>query len=147
MSCPPTFTSLSEKALYIIIQSLTHSSKGTMGMLENLKLSSTWVQFSRPSVKGVSKYTRDKLVELQETFDELDSKGVIARPEDVAVVVEYLNPSFLVKKPNGGHCFVTAFAEDGRYCKPSFALLPNVDSTLRQIACWKYITGTDLTNA
>ena len=61
--------------------------------------------------------------------------------------MEYLNPSFLVKKPNGGSRLVTAFADVGRYSKPQPALLPDVDSTLLLVAQWKHIIVTDLTSA
>ena len=101
-----------------------------------------------PQRKGrVPQYSRDKLVELQQRFDELEVRGVFKRPEDIGVNVEYLNPSFLVKKPNGGHRLVTAFTDVGRYSKPQPSLMPDVDSTLRQIAQWKYIIVSDLTSA
>ena len=35
----------------------------------------------------------------------------------------------------------------GRYAKPQLSLMPNVDSTLRSIAKWKYLIVTDLTSA
>ena len=47
-------------------------------------------------------YARGKLVELQKKFDKLEELGVFKRPEDIGISVEYFNPSFLVKKPNGG---------------------------------------------
>ena len=72
-------------------------------------------------------YARNKLVDLQNKFDELEKLGV-------NVVVEYLNPSFLVKKSNGGYRLVTAFADVGRYSKPQPSLMHHVDSILRQIA-------------
>ena len=101
-----------------------------------------------PQRKGrVPQYSRDKLVELQQKFDELEAVGVFKRPEDINTVAEYLNPSFLIKKPNGGFRLVTAFADVGRYCKPQPSLMPDVDSTLRNIARWKYIIATDLTSA
>lgn len=101
-----------------------------------------------PQRKGrLPLYPRDKLVELQEKFDELEEQGVFRRPEDIGVSVEYLNPSFLVRKHNGGSRLVTAFGEVGRYSKPQPALMPDVDSTLRQIAQWKHIITTDLTSA
>ena len=101
-----------------------------------------------PQRKGrVPQYSRNRLEELQTTFDRLEDLGVFRRPEEVGVVVEYLNPSFLVQKPNGGFRLVTAFADVGRYCKPSPSLMPDVDSTLRSIACWKFIAVTDLTSA
>jgi hypothetical protein len=63
-------------------------------------------------------YARDQLQELQAKFDELEKLGVFKRPEDVNVSVEYLNPSFLVKKSSGDSRLVTAFADVGRYSKP-----------------------------
>ena len=68
----------------------------------------------------------------------IGSKGITA---------EYLNPSFLVKKTSGGFRLVTAFAEVGRYSKPQPSLMPDVDSTLRSIAWWKYLITSDLINA
>ena len=43
-------------------------------------------------------YARDKLEQLQTKFDELEAIGVFQRPEDLGIVAEYLNPSFLVTK-------------------------------------------------
>ena len=101
-----------------------------------------------PQRKGrLPLYSRDKLVDLQTKFDELEALGVFARPEDVDITVEYLNPSFLVKKPSGGFRLVTAFADVGRYSKPQPSLMPDVDSTLRKIGQWRYIIASDLTNA
>ena len=101
-----------------------------------------------PQQKGrLPQYARDKLIELQEMFDHLEQLGVFCRPEDADIKVEYLNPSFLVKKPNGGSRLVTAFADVGRYSKPQPSLLPDVDSTLRLIAQWSHIIVTDLGSA
>lgn len=72
-------------------------------------------------------------------FNELENIGVFKRLEDLGISVEYINPSFLVKKPSGGFRLVTAFADVGRYSKPQPSLMPDVDSTLRQIAQWQYI--------
>eukprot|EP00794_Sanderia_malayensis_P001407 gene1407-1555_t len=100
-----------------------------------------------PQHKGrLPQYARHKLVELQEKFDTLEQAGVFIRPEDHHIVAEYLNPSFLIKKPSGGHRLVTAFSEVGRYAKPQPSLMPNVHSTLRHIARWKYIIQSDLTS-
>ena len=61
--------------------------------------------------------------------------------------VEYVNPSFSVKKPRGGHGLVTAFTDVGRYAKPQPSLMPNVDGVLRIIGQWKFIIQSDLTKA
>ena len=75
------------------------------------------------------------------------NKKCFVRPESVGVSVEYVNLSFLVNKPNGDTRLVTAFADFSRYSKPQPALLPDIDSTLKKIAKWKYIVTTDLTSA
>ena len=102
-----------------------------------------------PQRKGrLPQYSRNRLVELQEKFDELESAGVFVKPDEADVVVEYLNPSFLVKKGSGkGFRLVTAFNEVGSYAKPQPSLMPDVDSTLRKLASWKYLIKTDLTSA
>ena len=102
-----------------------------------------------PQRKGrIPQYSRDKLGELQSELDKLENLGVFAKPEQVDVTVEYLNPTFLVRDPKRNKSrLVTAFSEVGRYCKPQPSLMPNVDSTLRSIARWKYIIKSDLTSA
>ena len=126
--------------------SLTCSLMATMALRDHSKVNMGLVE--PPQQKGrLPLYASRKPVELQAKFDLLEDLGVFKRPEDFDVVVEYLNPSFLVKNPNGGACIVTAFADVGRYSKPQPSLLPNVDSTLCLIACWKHIIVTDLPSA
>lgn len=101
-----------------------------------------------PQRKGrLPQYDRGRLVELQNKFDEFEKLGIFARPEDLGVVVEYLNPSFLVKKASGDFRLVTAFSDVGRYSKPQPSLMPDVDSTIRNIGSWKYLISTDLTKS
>ena len=69
----------------------------------------------------------------------MEDTGVFKRPKDVGVAVEYVNPSFLIKKGIGGDRLVVTFAGVGKYSKPQPSLMPNVDSTLRHIAQWRYI--------
>ena len=52
-----------------------------------------------------------------------------------------------MKKRNGGFRLVTAFTDVGPYSKPQPSLMPDVDSTLLKIACWKYIIVSDLSQA
>ena len=57
-----------------------------------------------PPRKGrVPSYNSETLEILQDKFDELECLGVLARPEDIGVTVRHTSPSFLVKKPSGGH--------------------------------------------
>ena len=101
-----------------------------------------------PQRKGrLPQYSCNKLVQLQAKFDELELQGVFQRPEDIGKTIEYLNSSFLVTKPSGGHQLVTAFADVARYSKPQPSLMSEVETTFRTIAKWKYLIVTDLTSA
>ena len=101
-----------------------------------------------PQRKGrLPLYNKDKLDILQSKFDELEELGVLKKPEDVNINVEYISPSFLVNKPRGGHRLVTDFGDVARYSKPQPSLMPDINSTLRSIARWKHIITTDLTKA
>ena len=101
-----------------------------------------------PQRKGrIPQYSSNQLVELQAMFDELEQAKVFRRPEDLGITVEYVNPTFLVKKPSGGYRLVTAFADVSRYSKPQPSLMPDVNSTHRTIAPWRYLIKTDLTQA
>ena len=101
-----------------------------------------------PQRKGrLPLYNKDKLDILQSKFDELEELGVLKKPEDVNINVEYISPSFLVNKPRGGHRLVTDFGDVAKYSKPQPSLMPDINSTLRSIARWKHIITTDLTKA
>ena len=121
---------------------------GYNGHSGNIEASVNITNCLPPQRKGrIPLYNRDRLVELQNQFDSLESIGVFAKPEDVGVHVEYVNPSFLVKKSDGGFRLVTSFGEVAKHCKPSPSLMPNVESTLRQIGQWRYIIKSDLAKA
>lgn len=101
-----------------------------------------------PQRKGkVPQYSRDRLTELQNKFDELENLGVFQKPEDIDTTIEYLNPSFLVRKPSGAFRLVTAFGDIGRYAKPQPSLMPDIDSVLRTIGSWRFLISTDLSKA
>ena len=69
----------------------------------------------------------------------MEENGVIVPPDEVGVIAEYLNPSFLIKKPSGSFRLVTSFGEVAKYAKPQPALMSDVNDTLRLIGTWKYI--------
>ena len=62
----------------------------------------------------------------------LEAMGVLAKLEDVGVTVEYLNPSFLVKKPSGDFRLAPAFSEVAKYAIPQpLVSLNGVDSEMQ----------------
>ena len=101
-----------------------------------------------PQRKGrVPMYSKSNLDELQRKFDELESKGVFGKPQKLGVKVEYVNPSFLVKKSSGDFRLVTDFSSIAPFTKPAPTLLPDVNSTLLKIGSWKYLIKSDFAEA
>ena len=90
-------------------------------------------------------YNTEKMNILQNKMDELEQLGVLARPEDIGIKVEYVSPSFLVKKGNGDHRLVTAFNTIGSYTKPLPSKSTSTDDILRFLAKHKFIIKTDMT--
>lgn len=88
-----------------------------------------------PQRKGrLPPYSTEKLQILQDRCNELEALRVLRKPEEINITVEYLNPSFLVSKPNGWHRLVAAFEDCRRYSKPQPFLMPDIDSTLATIS-------------
>ncbi|MES9905325.1 MAG: RNase H-like domain-containing protein [Sedimenticola sp.] len=99
-----------------------------------------------PPQKGrLPMYNHKNLDLLQEKMDQLESLGVLAKPEDVDVTVEYVSPSFLVKKPDGGHRLVTAFNTIGSYAKPTPSRVTTSENVFQFLAKSKFIIKTDMT--
>ena len=101
-----------------------------------------------PQRKGrIPMYSRGNLEELQRKFDELEEKGVFVKPQSIGVQVEYVVPSFLVAKRNGGFRLVSDFKSIAPYIKPTPTLLPDVNSTLLKIGSWKFLIKADFIDA
>ncbi|KAK6194705.1 hypothetical protein SNE40_000288 [Patella caerulea] len=116
------------------------------GASGNIKASINMGPVEPPRQKGrLPMYDRKNLEELQDKMDELERLGVLAKPEDVNVTVEYVSPSFLVRKPEGGTRLVTAFSNIACYTKPLPSRSTSTESVLRFLAQWKYIIKTDMT--
>ena len=75
----------------------------------------------------------------------LENLGVLAKPEDLDITVEYISPSFIVKKPGGGTHLVTAFNGVARYTKPIAARVTSCDEVIHFLAQWKCMIKTDMT--
>ena len=95
-------------------------------------------------VPNYSKGDKDKL---QEKFDQLREEGVLSRAEEVKQPVEYVHPSFLVKKASGGHRLVTSFGEMADYARPQPTVNTNIEHALYQISQYDEIIVTDMTSS
>ena len=98
-----------------------------------------------PQRKGrVPDYSKGDKDTLQEKFDILLKEGVVSRAEDIDQPVEYVHPSFLIKKPSGGHRLVTSFGEMADYAKPQPTTTTNIEHALHQIGQFEEIIVADL---
>ncbi|KAK3092493.1 hypothetical protein FSP39_003602 [Pinctada imbricata] len=122
--------------------------KGYNGAVGNFEASINMGPTQPSQRKGrLPQYSHEKLLILQQKCDDLESLGVLRKPEELSLTVEYLNPSFLVAEAKGGHRLVTAFEDVGRYSKPQPSLMPDTHSILRKVGQWKYLIVADLTSA
>ena len=92
-------------------------------------------------------YNQPNLQLLQQEADKLEALGVLARPEDVNVNVKYASPSFLTKKPSGGHRFVTAFNGLSEYVRLPPSIATSCNDVLRRISSWEFLIQCDLTKS
>ena len=92
-------------------------------------------------------YNQSNLQLLQEEADKLEALGVLARPEDVNVNVKYVSPSFLTKKPSGGHRFVTDFNGLSEYVRLPPSIATPCNDVLRRISSWEFLIQCDLTKS
>ena len=96
-----------------------------------------------PTQKGkLPFYNQTNLQQLQEEADKLEKLGVLAKPEDVGVNVKFVSPSFLVKKPDGGIRFVTAFHNLSKYVRLTPTATMSCDDVLRRLSTSKYVIKT-----
>ena len=109
------------------------------------------LQFSAPPPPNtrthIPNYSPAMNTILAEKMDLLESWGVLAEPELMGVSVEFISPSMLVPKPEGGeYRLVTDFSALNVYLKK----IPNTSATMAQakarIARSEYVIHLDLAN-
>lgn len=101
-----------------------------------------------PQRKGrIPLYGKSNMELLQQKMDELEAEGILRKPQELGIKVEYVSPSFLVRKRSGDFRLVTDFTAIAPYIKPVPSMLPDVNTTLLKIGSWKYIVRTDLTKS
>ena len=92
-------------------------------------------------------YNQNDLRQLQLEADKLEELGILVKPEDIGVEVKFVSPSFLRNKPCGGKRFVTSFTELGQYTRTLPVATTTTDMIIRQLAQWKHVVKTDLTQS
>ena len=77
----------------------------------------------------------------------METCQVFCHTKGVGINVEYLNPSFPVKKPCRKFLLITTFTDIGHYSKLQPSLMPNIPFTLHTIAPWKHVINLNQTHA
>jgi hypothetical protein len=98
-----------------------------------------------PHKARLPSYSAEKMRLLQDKMDELERMGVLAKPEDVGITIEYSSPSFLVKKPDGSYRLVTAFNTIGTYARRPPSQSTSIDHVMAFLARFRYIITSDMT--
>ncbi|CAC5394087.1 unnamed protein product [Mytilus coruscus] len=73
--------------------------------------------------------------------------GPVQPPQRKGRIPQYSKTQLVILQEKFNELEDIAFADVGRYSKPQPSLMPDVDSTLRQIAQWKHIVISDLTKS
>ena len=102
-----------------------------------------------PPVKGkLPLYGQNDFQHLQDLFDQLESLGVVGKPEDHNVTVKHTSPSFMVKDAKTGKTrLVTAFNSLSPYVRLPPTATFTCEDTLRRLSSFNFLIKTDLTKA
>ena len=101
-----------------------------------------------PSTKTKLPFYNQSNLQLQQQYaDNLDDFGVLISADAADVDVKFASPSFLRKKPNGDYRFVTSFTELGQYLRTLPVAATSCDKVIRELAKWKLVVKTDLTQS
>ena len=100
-----------------------------------------------PNKPQMPLYNQSNMRLCQDMADEIESIGVLRKPEELGVKVRYASPSFVVKNPDGSYRFVTAFNQLSQYVRYPPSVSITCDEDLRTLAPWKFIVKTDMKKA
>ena len=92
------------------------------------------------------RYSHDMMKTLGEKMDTLEEWGVLRKPEDLGIVPEFVVPSMILPKPDGGFRLVTDFTSLNHYIKKLPTISPSIKEAKEKIAKYKYHVFLDLSN-
>ena len=118
---------------------------GYYGRIDNsLNFSST----PPPSIRAhLPKYSHDMLQVMARKMDKLEDWGVLAKPEDIGVVPEFILPSMLMPKSEKDEWrLVTDFTPLNIHIKKLETVAPTIKEAKEKLAKYKYHIQLDLSN-
>ena len=120
------------------------------GVLGNLDAKLVLGGIEPPSFPCKKIIQSEKLDDIkQNIMDQMESDGLLARPEDVGIQLTHVHESYLVPKMEDGvstgeYRLVTNLQSLSPYLKPTRLPLPTIDEAFRKLGKWKYIILLDL---
>lgn len=138
----------SDKSLKIYEDLFTTTPGRYTGKFGNLDTS---LNFTLPPVMTrkvhVPTYSKQMKDLLADKMDELHRHGVLMRPEEVGVTVQFLSPSMLVPKADGvGHRMVSDFTPLNKFVKRDASTSPTIQEARADLSRKKYFAELDLAN-
>ena len=91
-------------------------------------------------------YSNDKLVTMANLMDEMESMGVLSKPEDVGVIPRNVHTSYLVPKTDGTFRFVTDFTSLLPFIGKLEVVAPSIANAKRMISSFAFLAELDLTH-
>ena len=91
-------------------------------------------------------YSQEMKEILAQMMDELYQQGVLCKPEEIGISLEFMSPSLIVPKPGGGWRLVTDFTELNKYIRPYPSVSPSFSEAKRDLAQKKFFCELDLSN-
>ena len=117
------------------------------GFYGNVDCSLNFIQPPPASNKArLPSYSHDKLVEMANIMDEMESWGVLKKPHDLGITVKNVHTSYLVPKSDGSHRFVTDFTSLLPFIGKLEIISPTISQAKRMLSSFKYFIELDLSH-
>ena len=111
---------------------------------------STSLQFTSPPVQtrkvAVPAYGMEMKQKMAQKMDEMYDQGILLTPDEVGVTIEFMSPSLLVPKPDGGTRLVSDFTGLNRFIKRTPTVSPTIREAREDLSRKKYFVELDLAN-
>ena len=117
------------------------------GFYGNVDCSINFLQPPPASNKArLPSYSHEKLVEMGNIMDQMESWGVLKKPHDINITVKNVHTSYLVPKSDGTHRFVTDFTSLLPFIGKLEIISPTISQAKRILSSFKYFVELDLSH-
>ena len=117
------------------------------GYYGNVDSSLNFIKDPPSSLKArLPSYSHEKLITMANLMDDMESMGVLAKPEDVGITPRNVHTSYLVPKTDGSFRFVTDFTSLLPFIGKLEVVAPSISEAKRMISSFKYHVELDLTH-